>query len=202
MNFLFGSGGKPAAPLQSKNIRTKQDISSLIKQTDKPILTHWNQGHPLFVLFFMPTCIPCQETVPQWEQLTDLPQEAMVLQVDTDTQDSFLKELGDSELHNTLTQHLQTSGYPTAIHLQKGRPFDKDLHPYNGSRKTDDFKKWILGKISKQSDSKQSDNKQSGGKQSGGKQSKKMTRKNNKTRKNKKRKSKSNPPVRHSQNVL
>ena len=124
-------GGKP--DISSKHTLSGKDIY------DDDHKKAWDQGQPLYVLFFLEKCPPCHENLPLWGALTKagLPPGSHALQVESKEKDKFATFLGPE-----VASHIaQISSYPTFMKLQKG----KAPEHHTGNRTTDDFKQWITG---------------------------------------------------------
>jgi len=145
-----------------------------INQNNKKLITdlnhHIKKKDPIFILFYMEGCGPCNAARPEWKKIENVlgdkykeRENYIVVDIDQSLMDG-IEGLKDSP-----------AGFPTIRYMN-----GNDYTPYESNRDIDSFVKWIESNI---------DQKQSASKHSGGNKTKKRKRKS-RTKSKKRRKSK------------
>jgi len=104
-----------------------------------PVVKHLkHEKKPVFAIFYMRGCGPCEATRPEWNKLRQqqhrLPQHALLLEIDHELKHQLVDSLGEE-----YAEIRDISSFPTITLLQHG----KKLKPYEGQRLVHDFKAWI-----------------------------------------------------------
>jgi thiol-disulfide isomerase/thioredoxin len=103
-----------------------------------PVANHLKSGKPVFAIFYMVGCGPCEAARPEWNKLRQeqhkLPQHALLMEIDHELKHNLADSLGPA-----FYEIKRISSFPTITLLQKGTK----MRPYEGRRMVQDFKKWI-----------------------------------------------------------
>lgn len=98
-----------------------------------------DQKRPVFVLFYMEGCGPCNETRPEWKKLataSGLPSNLQIYEIDRDLLDS---------LKNRYPKLGNIMGFPSMKYIRGA----DSMEDYEGGRTIDDFVRWIKSKSSR-----------------------------------------------------
>ena len=109
-----------------------------------PVANHIKANKPVFAIFYMRGCGPCEAARPEWNKLKNfqdkLPQHALLLEID-----HVLKEKLYESLQPMFAEIKTISSFPTITLMHNGK-----MEPYSGAQRTvDHFKKWIHEKADK-----------------------------------------------------
>ena len=109
-----------------------------------PVANHIKSGKPVFAIFYMQGCGPCEAARPEWNKLKkiqhELPQHALLLEID-----HLLKDKLYESIHPSYAEIKNISSFPTITLMHNGK-----MHPYTGpERKAEHFREWIGNTVKK-----------------------------------------------------
>ena len=129
------------------------------------------QGKPIFVLFYMEGCGPCNATRPEWKKLEN------VLKNKDQNTNVVIADIDQELLTNIPGLPSKPAGFPSMKYIKGSVSEDyEDSSIENKDRSIDSFVQWIESKVG-QKGGKRSNGKRSNGKRSNGKTKKTFKKK-------------------------
>ena len=146
------------------------------KQLTELLSDYIRDGKQVFILIYMNTCGPCNETRPEWKKLQN------VLKKYKDSKDVIIVDIEQQLLDKVKNNSISPEGFPTIKYISNGGKTIKDyddVDTKDEKRTIGSFVQWIEGELKK-------NHKQEGGKKVKTKtKTKKLINKKNKNKKHK-----------------